>query len=70
MKGQPPLLLDSGIPLRPELTGLLSNKDDPQNDTIWYLSDERGQEQQLRPSAYVARDLKMNGQGGSVLPAE
>lgn len=70
IKGQTPPPPDSGSLLRLALTGLLCNKDHPQNDTIWQMSEERGQEEQLLLSASDASDLKMNGQGGSVLPTE
>lgn len=50
------------------------NKDHPQHDTIRQMSEERWQEEQLRTSAVticlILSDLEMNGQAGSVLPAE
>lgn len=47
LKGQPLPPPDSGHSLRSTLTGLLSNKDHPQKDTIWQMSEEGGQEEQL-----------------------
>ena len=47
LKCQPLPPPDLGHPLRSTPTGLLSNKDHPQNDTIWKMSEERWQEEQL-----------------------
>lgn len=61
LKGQSPPSPDLDHPLRSALTGLLFNKHHPQNDTIWQMSEERGQKRQLQPSACVASDSKIIG---------